>query len=36
MRYPVVDEEADTRVVEEILRLEGLGVRGHYDGGVAW
>ena len=36
MRDPVVDEEANTRIVEEILRLEGLGIRRHYDGGVRW
>lgn len=36
MRYPIVDEEADPRVVEEILRLEGLKVGGHYYGWVRW
>ena len=34
MRDPVVDEQRDTRIGEEVLGLEGARVGGHDDGGA--
>jgi hypothetical protein len=34
MGDPVVNEEGDVRVREQVARFERLGVGGHYDGGV--
>ena len=36
MRYPVVDEEADTGVVKEVSGLERLRVRCDFYGRMGW
>lgn len=34
MRHPVVDEQTDVGVTEEVPGLQGLGIRGHDDRGI--
>lgn len=36
MRYPIVHEDADVGIVEQVLSLEGLWIRGHYYGRIGW
>ncbi len=36
MRHPVMDEEADVRVMEKVLSLEGLRICSHNNGRIWW